>query len=347
MNRVHETVFFEKYEGAGNDFIVVDADLPVPNRAAFARTHCDRETGVTHRTATRDGADGVLFLALSEDTRPPRVVMTLVQPDGSVAGMCGNGARCAAAWAARHTDATEFMLDTPAGTRHTVVDNDGVTVEMGRPRFDPDGVPLASDEELVDSPIESLAGTPAEGIRVTAVDTGVPHAVVFVDDVDAVDIDNVAPPIRHADCFPEGANVTFASRDGDGFRQRTYERGVEGETQACGTGAVAIAAAAQRLELGLDADDAESSNAEWTRVSPPGGDLFVSVPESGFARLRGPAEKSFEGILSADPTRDQLSWQRRARSLDVQTRSRGLSGSHGRASSDGGTDVLGGSAGDR
>jgi diaminopimelate epimerase len=314
MSYPRETVFFEKYDGTGNDFLVVDADLPVPSRAAFARAHCDRETGVTHKSADRNGADGVLFLALSEATSPPRVVMTLVQPDGSVAEMCGNGARCAGAWAASVSDADEFMLDTPAGTRRTTVHEDGVTVEMGRPCFEPESVPLEGAEPLVDEPIESLAATPAEGLHVTAVDTGVPHAVVFVDGVDDVDIEAVAPPIRHADCFPEGANVTFAARDGDGFRQRTYERGVEGETRACGTGAVAVVAAARRLGLveetvddapGADVEGGRESEdgADWVRVSPPGGDLLVSVPVCGFAQLRGPAVKSFEGFLTADPRR--------------------------------------------
>lgn len=309
-------VFFEKYDGTGNDFIVVDGELPVPNRKLFAGAHCDRNAGVTHRDATRDGADGVLFLALSEGTSPPRVIMTLVQPDGSVAEMCGNGARCAAAWAASRVDASEFMLDTPAGTRHTAVDGDTVTVEMGRPSVDPESVPLAGDEPLVDEPLPEVEGTPAEGLRVTAVDTGVPHAVVFVDDVDDVDIDEVAPPIRHADCFPEGANVTLAARDGDGFRQRTFERGVEGETQACGTGAVAVVAAAKRVGLlddgsdteaddETDADAADEADDGWVRVSPPGGDLSVRVPDEGFAALRGPAVKSYEGMLPVGPASER------------------------------------------
>lgn len=305
MSQSRGTVPFEKYEGAGNDFVVVDADRPVPNRAAFAAAHCDRERGVSDPSADRAGADGVLFLALSEGTRPPRVVMTLVQPDGSVAEMCGNGARCAAAWAASRTGASEFMLDTPAGTRQASVDDDAVTVEMGRPRFGPGAVPLARDGPLVDASIESLEGTPAEGVRVTAVDTGVPHAVVFVDDVDAVDVDRLAPPIRHAEAFPEGANVTLAARDGDGFRQRTYERGVEGETRACGTGAVAVVAAATRVGL-LDGGesglfDGDQDDPRWVRVSPPGGDLQVAIPDGGRASLRGPATKSFEGDLPIVP----------------------------------------------
>ncbi|WP_152040299.1 diaminopimelate epimerase [Salinigranum salinum] len=279
------TIHFEKYHGTGNDFVVVDADDPVPNRQAFATTYCDRDVGVTDPSSETRGADGVLFLALESSYDPPRVVMTLVQPDGSVAAMCGNGARCAAAWARDRTDADVVMIDTPAGTRRAVLDGDEVTVEMGVPSFDPRDVPLDRDAPLVEEAVE--------GLTVTAVNTGVPHAVALVDDVDAIDLDAVAPPVRHADVFPRGANVTLASRDGDGFRQRTFERGVEGETRSCGTGAVAVVAVAKRLGL-VGSDE--------LRVSPPGGDLLIRVPDRDEATLRGPVALDFAGELPVVPT---------------------------------------------
>ena len=319
-----ETVPFEKFDGAGNDFVVVDIDQSPdgwsadrntaaggaeragPERAAFARAHCDRETGVADSETPRAGADGVLFLALSTApgaaSEPATVTMTLVQPDGSIAEMCGNGARCVAAWAADRADATEFDIKTPAGTRRAVVEGGTVAVEMGEPRLGPEAVPLAGEAPLVNAKLPELDGTPAADVAVTAVNTGVPHAVVFVEDVAAVDIDAVAPPIRHAESFPEGANVTFASRDGAGFSQRTFERGVEGETQACGTGAVAVAAAAKRLGRLPE----EMTSEEWIRVSPPGGDLAVTVSEEGPARLRGPAVKQFEGELPAEPAAGRI-----------------------------------------
>ncbi|MFB6280539.1 MAG: diaminopimelate epimerase [Haloferacaceae archaeon] len=280
------TVPVEKYHGTGNDFVIVDADaVEVPDRAAFAAVHCDRATGVG---GERTGADGVLFLALDGE----RVGMTLVQPDGSVADMCGNGARCAAAWAARRTGRDEFVVGTPAGDRRAVVRESGVTVGMGRPSFAPADVPLATERELVEADIE--------GLTVTAVGTGVPHAVAVVDDVDAVPLDEAAPPVRHADVFPEGANVTLAAvanggvGDGAAFRQRTYERGVEGETMACGTGAVALVAVARKLGL------VETPGPH--RVSPPGGDLLVIVPDDGPATLTGPVVREFETELEVpDP----------------------------------------------
>ncbi|EMA62537.1 diaminopimelate epimerase [Halorubrum lipolyticum] len=308
---------FEKYHGTGNDFLVVDADAEaVGDRAAFARAHCDRETGVDgaafgagpesdgvadgDRNAGRRGADGVLFLSVEERFDPTRVVMTLVQPDGSTATMCGNGARVVARWAHDRTGDREFMIDTQAGTRHASVNADATaaTIEMGEPTFDPARVPVARDEPLVD---ESVAG-----LTVTAVNTGVPHAVAFVDGgrddpdgIDAVDLDAVAPPVRHADVFPQGANVNLAAvvddGSGDGpavIDQRTFERGVEGETRSCGTGAVAVVAAARRLGL-IDGGSAVSR--------PPGGELEISVPDRGHATLTGPVAREYEGTLPTDP----------------------------------------------
>ncbi|WP_423745939.1 diaminopimelate epimerase (plasmid) [Haladaptatus sp. SPP-AMP-3] len=262
---------FEKYHGTGNDFVIVNPDACVPHRSRFARRVCDRTDGI--------GADGVLFLALEPEFRPPRVIMTLVQPDGSTAEMCGNGARCAAVWAAERANADEVMIDTLAGTRHAKIHDGGATIEMGAPEFGPNDVPVAGDEPLIETRVGDY--------DVTAVNTGVPHAVAFVDDVDAVNLERDAPPIRHADVFPEGANVTFASPRDDGFDQRTFERGVEGETQSCGTGAVAIAAAARRLGL---------ADGENVSVSPPGGDLEVAVDDRN-ATLTGPVEREFGGDL--------------------------------------------------
>jgi diaminopimelate epimerase len=276
-----------KYHGTGNDFVVVDAAVRVPDRRAFARTHCDRTDGVENAESDRVGADGVLFCAIEDRYDPPRVVMTLVQPDGSTAAMCGNGARCAAAWAMERTLSDSVMVDTLAGTRRAERAGDGIAVEMGAPGFAPEVVPLDADEPLVDAPAADLVDeAAAAGYAVTAVNTGVPHAVVLVDDVDAVPLERVGPALRSADVFPEGANVTVASpRDDGGFDARTYERGVEGETAACGTGAVAVAAVADRLGR-LDGDAVS--------IHPPGGRLDVTLPDDGPPTLRGPATREYE-----------------------------------------------------
>lgn len=281
-------VAFEKYHGTGNDFLVCEASEPIDDWGAFAIEHCDRETGV--EAGERRGADGVLVLSIEGD----RVRMRLHQPDGGTAAMCGNGARCAARWAARRrsrldtrerpeaasganrSGTDEFVIDTPAGERRARVGEETIEIEMGVPAFDPTDVPLARAEPLI--------GEGVEGYEVTAVNTGVPHAVVFVEDVSVIDLDAMAPPIRHAAVFPEGANVNLAERTDGGFEGRTFERGVEGETRSCGTGAVAIAAVARRLGFAED---------ERVSVSPPGGELEVRVPDDGPATLSGPVE--FEG----------------------------------------------------
>ena len=304
----------EKYHGTGNDFFVVDAAEPVADRRAFATELCDREDGLDLGSTV--GADGVLFLAFEDGYASPRVVMTLLQPDGSTAPMCGNGARCAAAWAARRLrrreesertssasdagrggsaadsvddeDETTVMVDTQAGTKRATIDNsDGsVTIEMGTPSFAPAAVPVARDEPLVEEPIEDLT--------VTAVNTDVPHAVAFVDDVSTVDLAAVAPAVRRADAFPCGANVTIASSHSDeAFDQRTYERGVEGETRSCGTGAVAVAAVAR--ELG-------HTDAEAVAVHPPGGRLDILFDGRGVV-LAGPTEREGETEIPIDAPR--------------------------------------------
>ena len=274
-----------KYHGTGNDFAVVEASEDVPDRSAFAMALCDDLD-----------ADGVLFLDLETagdgqtqepGDEPPVVHMKLYQPDGSTAAMCGNGARVAGRWGSEQTGADEVLLQTDAGARHTRIHADwGVTVEMGTPSFDPSDVPVDVDEPMVE--------TDLEGYAITAVNTGVPHAVAFVEDVQDVAIEADAPPIRHADVFPEGANATFASPSADGFDQRTYERGVEGETLSCGTGAVAIASVATYLD--------ELDPGESTTVSPPGGDLTVTVREDWSTTLRGPTTFEFSDTAPRDPT---------------------------------------------
>jgi diaminopimelate epimerase len=270
---------FRKYHGTGNDFAVVEAGALESDRSRF---------GVELSEVL--SADGVLVLDLDREVSPPRIEFRLHQPDGSTAAMCGNGARVAARWGQEQTGEDTFVLDTPAGPRNATVHEDTVTVEMGTPTFDPRGVPVDADEPVIEEPLY--------GFEITAVNTGVPHAVAFVDRVADVDIETAAPPIRHDEGFPEGTNVTFAGvGDGVDFQQRTYERGVEGETQSCGTGAVAIAAVAARF-----------GNADYgvpLEIEPPGGVLTVTVPRDGPATLEGPTAFEFADTYAFDPEGDR------------------------------------------
>ena len=291
MSSLNHAVTYQKYHGTGNDFIIVDATDPIADRSTFATTHCDRSTGVGSDTDDQTGADGVLFLQLEDRFSPPRIIMTLVQPDGSVAPICGNGARCAAVWAMNRTDAEAVMIDTQVGTRRATRADGGIAVEMGEATFDPDRLPLAEDRT------EPLIQEPVEGLTVTAVNTGVPHAVAFVDDIESVDVEAVAPAVRHAEAFPAGANVTFAERTDDRrdgvprFRQRSYERGVEGETDACATGSVAIAAAASRIGL--------IESAAPVDISVRGGELRIAETDRGELLLTGAVTHEFDGEVPA------------------------------------------------
>ena len=297
MSTLNHAVAFEKYHGTGNEFIIVDATDPIANRSAFATAHCDRASGIGSDRDTETGADGVLFLDLEDRFSPPRIIMTLVQPDGSVAPICGNGARCAAVWAMERTGADSVMIDTQAGTRRATRVDDGIAVEMGAPTFEPQRVPLAADR---DTPLVEQS---VEGLTISVVNTGVPQAVAFVDDIDGIDsiddidIEAVAPAVRHADCFPAGTNVTFAERVDERregvprFRQRSYERGVEGETDSCATGSVAIAAVAShigRIESSAPVD-----------ISLAGGDLRISSTDRGELLLTGGVSHKFDGDVPA------------------------------------------------
>jgi diaminopimelate epimerase len=267
---------FEKLHGNGNDFILIDEfeKVVVPDgmKPEFARLYCDRRFGI--------GGDGVLFLSKGDsgDLR-----MRLLQPDGSEADMCGNGVRCLAKYAIDHgyVDGA-FVVETGAGpvpieAGYDSEDEFEATIGMPDPAFDRPSIPALGGGEYR----EELGG-----LEVRAANTGVPHAVVFVDDLDAVDLDGVAPLIRRHPSFPEGANVNFVQITGPAaLRVRTFERGVEGETLSCGTGATASAAVAYRLGL-VDAT---------VEVETAGGPLTIALGTS--TTMTGPAETVFSGVI--------------------------------------------------
>jgi diaminopimelate epimerase len=209
---------FTKMAGAGNDFIIIEArkGLDVKQLALKA---CDRTNGI--------GADGVLILDRSQkaDYR-----MRVINADSSEAEMCGNGARCMAAYIARHLKPKKklFSMETLAGTVLGKAAGEVATVRLS----DPSGY---RPEVTID-----LNGRP---LRVSFIDTGVPHTVVFVDALDTIEVDTIGRAVRHHPAFqPKGTNVNFVEQVDAGLvRARTYERGVEDETKACGTGSVAAA----------------------------------------------------------------------------------------------------------
>jgi len=272
-----QSLTFTKLHGNGNDFMLVDemARLQVAekDKKRFAIACCHRHFGI--------GSDGVLFL--SGSTRAD-LGMRLIQPDGSEAEMCGNGIRCLAKYAwDRGYVGEQFDVETLAGIIPVQVrEGEGsfwAKVNMGQPRFDRPSIPACGPGELLEERMGDYT--------VSAVNTGVPHAVVIVDDLD-LDIMNLAPSIRHNSLFLEGANVNFVKL-GRNLEIRTFERGVEGETHSCGTGSVAAASVARRL--GLVGDE--------VIVQTRGGPLIISF-EGQSAFMEGPAVTVFSGELSQE-----------------------------------------------
>ncbi|MGI6075981.1 MAG: diaminopimelate epimerase [Pyramidobacter sp.] len=227
---------FWKINGNGNDFITIDAPGGKSDGelSALARRLCRRRASI--------GADGLLVL---EPSNRADFKMRLFNADGSEAEMCGNGARCIARYACEKGMAPAKMtFETLAGVMSAVVRKDFVRIDLGRITF---------EKGWIDRPL-SWEGT---AFRTCFLRVGVPHLVLFLDDdLSRSEKLRIGRAFRHADLFPEGTNVTFARPAGRGeIEAVTYERGVEGLTDSCGTGCAAAALsanAALRMESPVD-----------------------------------------------------------------------------------------------
>ena len=212
---------FFKMSGSGNDFIIIDNRQPVVPETRLTQLvvgACRRKLSV--------GADGLILI---EDSERVDFRWRFFNADGSLAEMCGNGARCAARFAFIHGIAPRKMaFETVAGIIEGEVGDAGVKIRMTEPAQLKTGYHL------------DLGGRP---VVVGSINTGVPHVVMTVADIEAVDVVKTGRQIRHHPAFaPAGANANFVACGADGqIWVRTYERGVEDETLACGTGNVAVA----------------------------------------------------------------------------------------------------------
>ncbi len=213
-------ISFVKMVAAGNDFIVIK--LPLSSGVALnklARSMCNRKYGV--------GADGVLFMQRSSaaDTR-----MRIFNPDGSEAESCGNGLRCLARYYQdlKSRPRGELSIETRAGLVQAKTNGDSVRIRLTDPRNIRLDIPLKVERRK---------------LKVNFINTGVPHVVIFVEGLSGLDPLRIGRIIRYHRSFaPRGTNVNFAEvMNKDSIRLRTYERGVEDETLACGTGSAASA----------------------------------------------------------------------------------------------------------
>jgi len=276
---------FSKMQGAGNDFVLIDARELELDWPALATSMCHRHYGV--------GADGLL-LVLPSETAEFRLRM--FNPDGSEAEACGNGLRCFAKYV-RDSDFTahnEFIIETMAGTREASILGDGeIRVGMGAPVFDPAAIPVVVERQdergpVLDYPV-TVDGTE---LRVSFVSMGNPHAVCFLSEpVADFPLTEIGPRVEHHPMFPNRVNFEVANViDRNKIKARVWERGA-GETLACGSGACAIAVIARLKEITVNPAD----------IVLPGGTLTVDWDGSGEVLLSGPARLVFQGVWRDNP----------------------------------------------
>jgi diaminopimelate epimerase len=262
---------FTKMNGAGNDFVLLDnraGDLQLA--AEDVARICDRHRGV--------GADGVLVLENATNGADFR--MRYYNADGGEAEMCGNGARCFARFAQRNAGAkSELSFETPAGVIGAKVDGELVSLQMSEPKDLRLGIEISAN---------------GENIRAHFINTGVPHVVVPAAEIERIDVRKIGSTVRHHKMFsPRGANVNFIEKRGRRrIAIRTYERGVEDETLACGTGVVASALVYATTEnvdgpIGV----LVRGGSELTVGFKKNGEQFTNVT------LTGPADFVFEGTI--------------------------------------------------
>ncbi|NOS99271.1 MAG: diaminopimelate epimerase [Phycisphaerales bacterium] len=270
---------FIKMHGAGNDFVFVDRFTErVADPADVARRMCDRHAGV--------GADGLILICPSTTAT---VRMEMYNTDGSRSQMCGNGIRCVAKYAYERglTREASIPIETDDGVKLAECTVEGgrvtrVRMDMGRPRFAPQEIPVRlTGPAVVNHPIE-INGKP---FRMTCVSMGNPHAIIFVDDLQSVALNIDGPAVERHSLFPERVNVHFVRVVGPTrVTMRTWERG-SGATRACGTGASAVCVAGVRTER----------TQRRITACVPGGELELEWSEAGSVYMTGPAVEVFHG----------------------------------------------------
>jgi len=270
---------FTKMQGAGNDFVVVDAiNQAVALDAGNVRSIADRHFGV--------GCDQLLLIERPR-SQGTDFYYRIFNPDGEEVQHCGNGARCFLRYVRdKHlTDKREIRVETLAGVITPRLEADGqVTVDMGAPIFSPDSIPFLSEKEQLTYRLEVTG----ESVEISALSMGNPHAVQVVDDVDRAPVATQGPLIENHARFPQRINAGYMQIvDSHRIRLRVYERGA-GETLACGTGACAAVVAG--IARGLLVSP--------VTVQTRGGNLVIAWEgPSRSVFMTGPAQTVFEGEL--------------------------------------------------
>ena len=269
---------FIKMHGLGNDFVVLDARAQELSLSADqARAIADRHTGV--------GCDQVIVIEPAKNDAAD-AFMRIHNTDGGEVMACGNASRCVASLLMAETGKGSVTLETGAGFLNAQNASGGsITVDMGPARLDWQDIPLAEETDTL-----HLAFSRGALKDPVAVNVGNPHAVFFVDDADAIDLETLGPEIEHHPFFPERTNVEAAQiLSPSQVRLRVWERGV-GITQACGTGACATLVAAHRRGL----------TERKASIILDGGPLEIEWLENNHVMMTGPIAISFTGVI--DPS---------------------------------------------
>jgi len=256
-----QTLQFYKYQGTGNDFVIIDNRKQVfKNDTKLVKKLCDRKFGI--------GADGLICL---ENSDKVDFKMVYFNADGRESSMCGNGGRCIVSFAKYlHLIGKYCTFEAVDGLHQAKINTE-------------------NQVELKMTDVHQINNFKKDSV----LDTGSPHLVRFIDDVYTLDVAKIGAEIRYSEQFKfDGINVNFAHLDDNKLNIRTYERGVEDETLSCGTGVTAVAIAASEQNL-------ISSN--LVKIKTPGGSLSVKFDKSnsGYKNiwLIGPAEMVFKGEI--------------------------------------------------
>lgn len=275
-------MIFTKMHGLGNDYVCINCFRErVEDPPGFARTLCDRHYGI--------GADGLILICPSKVSD---FKMEIYNSDGSVAGMCGNGIRCLGKYVYDYglTGKETLSIETKSGIRnmHLQIRDGkacGAMVDMGVPRLNAHSIPILSEKDLViNDPIE----VQKKNYRMTGISMGNPHAVIFLEEINGISLEETGRELEFHPRFPERANIEFCHVTArDRMEIRVWERGV-GETLACGTGACAAVVASVLNDL----------TDEEVIVKLLGGELSVRWDRKvNHVFLEGPAVKVFDGVL--------------------------------------------------
>ncbi len=278
---------FFKYHGAGNDFVLIDnreGKISEERKPDLGRQLCNRRFGI--------GGDGLMLVETSSKADSK---MRIFNPDGSEPEMCGNGIRCVAKYVYDNIiKKDEIAIETLAGVKNVRLykekETTYVRVNMGRPLFERKDIPATGEGRLLREKIE----VDGREFEIYAVNTGVPHVIIFVEDIKRTDVINIGRAVRNHSLFPEGTNVNFLEIVyANLFKIRTYERGVEDETLACGTGITAAGV------IGVIVEEADPK--EPIEIVAKGGTVYIEAEmkdtEIETAFMRGPVEFVFEGEI--------------------------------------------------